>query len=89
MKMGSYTMKEKKIKDWINSNLFTKNEVIKKYNITSANFDNYIRRGKIKPFIKKSPRINLYLRKDIELFLERSKSTRKTNINDYRRKEHD
>lgn len=63
-------MNEKEIKEWIEVNLMTKHEVMEQYNISSVNFDNYVRRSKLKPFIKKGPRINLYLKHEVENFLE-------------------
>lgn len=64
------------IRKWIQDNLLTKNEVLTKYNIKSSSFDNYITRGKIKPFIKKGSRINLYLKSDLDnFFLKKLKQT--------------
>lgn len=67
-------MNENEIKEWIQSNLLTKNEILERYEVKSASFDNYVTRGKIKPFIKKGPRINLYLKHEVENFLENTSS---------------
>lgn len=61
-------MNELEIKDFIQNNLLTKHEALKEFNITSTAFDNYVRRSKFEPFIKKGPRINLYLKQDLERF---------------------
>lgn len=47
-------MNEHEIKEWIQSNLLTKNEILERYEVKSPSFDNYVTRGKIKPFIKKA-----------------------------------
>lgn len=75
-------MNEHEIKEWIQSNLLTKNEILERYEVKSPSFDNYVTRGKIKPFIKKGPRINLYLKYEVENFLENtsSKQNKKNSI---------
>lgn len=78
------------IRKWIQDNLLTKNEVITKYNIKSSSFDNYITRSKIKPFIKKGSRINLYLKSDLDNFfseIDISDNSSKTKIRVNRKKE--
>lgn len=70
-------MNENEIKLWIDNNLLTKQEVIDQFKINSINFDNYVRRSKIKPFIKKGPRINLYLKREVKNFLENNISNQK------------
>src|SRR5699024_7256603 len=47
------------------------------FQINSVNFDNYVRRSKLKPFIKKGPRINLYLKREVKNFLENNTSNQK------------
>lgn len=73
-------MNEKEIKEWIEVNLMTKHEVMEQYNISSSRFDNYVRREKIEPFIKKGPRINLYLKHEVENFLENNSTNQKSTI---------
>lgn len=63
-------MNEQEIKEFIKNNLLTKHEALEQFNITSAAFDNYVRRSKFEPFIKKGPRINLYLKREIEQSLK-------------------
>jgi len=62
-------LNREELKQWIDENLLTKQEIIHYYNITSVSFDNYVRRDKVKAFIKKGPRFNLYLKSDVEAFL--------------------
>lgn len=76
-------MNEQEIKDFINNNLLAKNEILEQFNVSSTTFDNYVRRSKIKPFIKKGPRVNLYLKSDMEQHfdsLERSTISLKTKV---------
>lgn len=73
-------MNEQEIKVWIEKNLMTKHEVMEQYNISSSRFDNYVRREKIEPFIKKGPRINLYLKHEVENFLENTSSNQTSTI---------
>ncbi|MFJ6459282.1 hypothetical protein [Staphylococcus capitis] len=65
-------MGKQEIKRWISENLLTKKEIINKYNLNPSFFDVNVTRKKIQPFIKKS--INLYLKDDIEKFLNEYKS---------------
>lgn len=62
-------MNEQEIKHFIQNKLVTKHEALEQFNITSAAFDNYVRRSKFEPFVKKGPRINLYLKREIEDFM--------------------
>lgn len=80
-------MSEDEIKEWINDNLLTKQEVMDNFKISSVNFDNYVRRSKLKPFIKKGPRINLYLKREVENFLENTSSNQWSTIKLNRKKQ--
>src|SRR5699024_8250858 len=73
-------MRENEIKEWISHNLLTKQEVMDQFKISSVNFDNYVRRSKFEPFIKKGPKINLYLKRDVENFLENTASNQMSTI---------
>lgn len=73
-------MNEKEIKEWIEVNLMTKHEIMEQYNVSSSRFDNYVRREKIEPFIKKGPRINLYLKHEVENYLENNFANQKSTI---------
>lgn len=63
-------MSDNEIKEWIENNTLIRSEIVEIYEIKPAALDAMIARGKIKPFVKKGARTNLYLKKDIENYLK-------------------
>lgn len=58
------------MKKWIEENTLIRSEITEKYNVKPSALDAMIARGKIKPFVKKGARTNLYLKSDVEAYLK-------------------